>query len=730
MDIKILSMRIESFKGIKKLNLDFNGKDTNIAADNGVGKTSIFDAFCWCLFDKDSNERADFALTPLDGEGKQIRVSSLVEIKFDIDGEEQTFTKVHKIKEKKIKGQVEKEFQGYTNTYSINDVSMKMNEYKDEVNKLISDDLFKMLTNVNFFTSLKQDKQRQVLFEVLEVPQMEDIIAKNEKLEGIKDLISDESQLDVIKKEAKGHIKRWNDEKKEIPTRIDELERTKIPGDPKSLEEELTNYKKDLDEINEHLIVIDECKKEEYEKKLKLNKLKMDYSDKYRVAENEAKAKVDKSSIAKKVMQLRNEYVKAESEMKDLVNVAKLKGQEELSVLRGKISDFDNKIHGIKNEISGLTFKKNVANDVIKQAKAEIEYLNGIVKAYELNLNKCKVVQFDEKSLKLTKICPTCGKPYTDDEISKVIESERMKFEDKRASKIKEDQEGINKNTEKLEELNSKVKSNASNIADVEKEIKAKTEELAKISNEREEIRKQLEEFEYEKVDTSSYEDKLVTLRKEIADLEAEYNAPVEYTVEFEHKAEMEADIQKLEEALKTPYVNCDEGILRNDESIVKNKISETEKAMAKLEGNKAIDIRIEELEERERELADKIAMEERRLNLITEYSLTKCNLLEEKVNSKFKYISFKLFKTFLGNDNIEECCEATINGVPYRSANKASKVNAGLEIINVLSDFYGIHAPIFIDNAESVNRYIKTSSQIIRLNVTTDKELIVKVVE
>ena len=140
--------------------------------------------------------------------------------------------------------------------------------------------------------------------------------------------------------------------------------------------------------------------------------------------------------------------------MKDLVNVAKLKGQEELSVLRGKISDFDNKIHGIKNEISGLTFKKNVANDVIKQAKAEIEYLNGIVKAYELNLNKCKVVQFDEKSLKLTKICPTCGKPYTEDEISKVIESERMKFEDKRAAKIKEDQEGINKNTEKLEELN------------------------------------------------------------------------------------------------------------------------------------------------------------------------------------------------------------------------------------------------------------------------------------
>ena len=38
-----------------------------------------------------------------------------------------------------------------------------------------------------------------------------------------------------------------------------------------------------------------------------------------------------------------------------------------------------------------------------------------------------------------------------------------------------------------------------------------------------------------------------------------------------------------------------------------------------------------------------------------------------------------------------------------------------------------GVSAPIFVDNAESVNQIIPSLSQIIRLVVTTDKELTIK---
>ena len=79
-------------------------------------------------------------------------------------------------------------------------------------------------------------------------------------------------------------------------------------------------------------------------------------------------------------------------------------------------------------------------------------------------------------------------------------------------------------------------------------------------------------------------------------------------------------------------------------------------------------------------------------------------------------------------NGGLLETCEATVDWVPYSDVNTASKINAGLDIINVLSEFYGINAPIFVDNAESVHTLIETESQMIRLVVSEqDKKLNVK---
>jgi len=44
--------------------------------------------------------------------------------------------------------------------------------------------------------------------------------------------------------------------------------------------------------------------------------------------------------------------------------------------------------------------------------------------------------------------------------------------------------------------------------------------------------------------------------------------------------------------------------------------------------------------------------------------------------------------------------------------------------VINVLSEFYGLSAPIFCDNAEAVNELIPVNAQLIRLVVSHDKSL------
>ena len=65
-----------------------------------------------------------------------------------------------------------------------------------------------------------------------------------------------------------------------------------------------------------------------------------------------------------------------------------------------------------------------------------------------------------------------------------------------------------------------------------------------------------------------------------------------------------------------------------------------------------------------------------------------------------------------------------TVDGVPYASGlNTGARVNAGIDIINALSRHYGIQAPLFIDNAESVTRLERAEAQIIRLVVSEEDE-------
>ena len=66
------------------------------------------------------------------------------------------------------------------------------------------------------------------------------------------------------------------------------------------------------------------------------------------------------------------------------------------------------------------------------------------------------------------------------------------------------------------------------------------------------------------------------------------------------------------------------------------------------------------------------------------------------------------------------------VNSVPYSDLNHAMQINSGIDIINALSKHYGVTAPITVDNAEAVNDLEPTDSQLIRLVVTKDPQLVI----
>lgn len=133
------------------------------------------------------------------------------------------------------------------------------------------------------------------------------------------------------------------------------------------------------------------------------------------------------------------------------------------------------------------------------------------------------------------------------------------------------------------------------------------------------------------------------------------------------------------------------------------------------------INHRILELESQQQKLvAEKNALDEASF-LMDEFIKAKVNMLEENINSKFKLARFKMFNVML-NGNVEECCETTYKGVPYRSMNNAARINVGLDIINALTSYYKVNAPVFIDNAEAVTEFIPVNSQTIKLIVDESK--------
>lgn len=139
------------------------------------------------------------------------------------------------------------------------------------------------------------------------------------------------------------------------------------------------------------------------------------------------------------------------------------------------------------------------------------------------------------------------------------------------------------------------------------------------------------------------------------------------------------------------------------------------------------IDTRIAELETQQRKLAEEKNLLDETSFLIDEFVKTKVDLLEQSINSHFEYARFKMFNVLV-NGSIEECCDTTYKGVPYRSMNNAARMNVGLDIINALTKFYNVTAPVFIDNAEAVTDFIKCNSQTIKLVVDADFKTLTKI--
>lgn len=308
MNLKLKSLHIKNFQGLKDIKIEPNGNNINIYGENGTGKTTVMNAFLWLLFNKNSEDKTSFTVKPQDINGTDIHhLQTQVEAELLLDGKALKIKKMQEEKWTKSHGKLEKELTGNKFFYWYDEVPVKEGEYKNKISELVNEDIFKMITNpLHFNTKIDWKVRREILLQMSGDMTNEDVIASDESLSKLSELLSNRS-IDEYKLILADQLKGYKKERDDIPPRIDELTLSLPQTEPDytATEKALLELKTNLENLENQLTnVKDET--------LKLNKKQQEVyllTDKLRELKDKIKSdsEVDRRKAIDEKMKLDNQ---------------------------------------------------------------------------------------------------------------------------------------------------------------------------------------------------------------------------------------------------------------------------------------------------------------------------------------------------------------------------------------------------------------------------------------
>lgn len=373
------------------------------------------------------------------------------------------------------------------------------------------------------------------------------------------------------------------------------------------------------------------------------------------------------------------------SECQQIIFDAKTKAQDKAFESNAERRELENAIKDKERDCDAA--KKEVIQGQVEIARIHREIAN--LKAEQDEIRN-EWYSENSKSYNGETVCPHCGQQLPESMIAQARELFNKAQLDK-----------CNNISSKGKQLGERIKDNESKVDEINKSI--------------EEARKRGE-----------------TLNNEIKALQSSLVAiPIVAATTIMPESlpewvERQTEIKEIEATISTDSSGVDTTDLQNQKASCNKRRDELVARLSNRDVIKRCESEIINLQERGKELAQQIADAEREEYTIGQFTKTKIEECENRINSMFKVVAFRLFD-YTNDGNPIETCIPTIGGVPYGSANTASKLNAGLDIINTLCKFYGVCAPIFIDNRESVNEIVPTGSQIINLVVNKDNFLTIQ---
>jgi DNA repair exonuclease SbcCD ATPase subunit len=672
MNIELKKLKLRNFKGIRAMEIDFS-EVTDIFGENATGKTSILDGFMWLLFGKDSQDRQDFNIKTLDENNQPYHhLDHEVEAHLIVDGEPIVLRRTLKENWVKKRGEMHQEFSGHTTTFFWNEVPMQKGEFEGKISAIIDPALFKLLTNVQYFNSIKWQDRREILIKIAGEVNNEEVLnqltasGNATQFKALVAALQQNKTLDEFKREVASKKKTIREQLTLLPSRIDEATRS-LPdnADWKQLEDSLREKTEQLAKIDAEL---------------------GSHSAMIAASQDRLKAKMrTQNELEARCLEIEYSYRNIE---------------------RNKITDQQVLLSNLKRELNTVTMEKKellsrIADQRNKKLAAEKSIAEIDAKLAELrfkwhDLNESQIT-FNEEEFK----CPTCKREYDTYDVNSKKDELQANFNKTKAEKL----EVITKKGQELKNEKVYYQTILNNISNDENNGDALVKQcdvqidaiMAKMP--------QIEE----------------SISRSMQSVDTIVNAALKESIEYQECLQSIAFIKtEIEQLSDTPVDNTALLSIKNQ---INAEIIEIKTQLNTRELRQRTLDRIQELKASERQMSAELADLEGIEFSIEEFTVAKMNALEERINAMFKYVTFKLFQEQI-NGGRTETCETLVKGVPYSDANTASKINAGLDIINTLAAHYRIHAPIWIDNAESVNQLLAVESQIIRLVVSKDKKL------
>ena len=643
-------MSLLNFKGVRELTVDFDEHETNIFGANHTGKTTLFDAFVWLLFDKDSQDRQNFGIRTYDEDNNIIpKLPHEVSACIEVNGVEINLKRCFVENWVKKRGSQEAVYDGNSEERYWNDVPCSKTEFAKKIADICDESIFKLITNPLYFPSMKPATQRGMLFQMAGDLTDADVAASDpQRFANLAEQLTHKT-LEEYKKEIAAKKRRINQAIESIPARIDENKRLMPEA------EDWSALERDIKE-----------------KEAKIKELDGQISDESKAYTAKAKANAEK---AKELAEKKRQRTSRESAVRD----------ELLASWYKQTEDYNNRRIAAQQQSFDISQRRKMTEADIRREKEAIVKMQSDVNVLEQRLNRLrdewrniKAREFNPENLET--VCPHCGRPYEQSQIDRSIEDQRISFNAHTSHMLEENKANGKKVASEVEGLKAGIAKSESVI----KEKEALLETL---------IDKPFTETAPAKPDVTdgiASDQQLQQLDKDIAELEA---------------------------VLAQPIDQPDTDFLKDGRKLLMDGIDEDRKHLAKRDTITATLKRIEELEAELKANNETLAELEGIEFNILEFGKAKVALVEDKINSLFSIVKFKMYERQINGGEVETC-ECMMHGTPYSVLSNSEKINAGLDIINAICRANEVNAPIFIDNRESATDIIDVDSQVINLIV------------